>query len=56
MDDYRLAQGGISTVYSRKKFFVPLLKKRCMPRDYKVYLDDILEAIAKVQEYTKQTS
>jgi uncharacterized protein with HEPN domain len=23
-----------------------------MPRDYKVYLDDILQAIAKVREYT----
>ena len=23
-----------------------------MPRDYKVYLDDILQAIAKIREYT----
>ena len=27
-----------------------------MPRDYKLYLEDILEAIAKIQQYTEGLS
>jgi len=37
--------------------FGPLLwKQPFMPRDYSLYLEDILEAIAKIQQYTEGLS